>query len=114
MKHPSLALHRMLALALGLAALGIATAAQAENPWEGAHPRREQVWDRAGNLQRRIGQERNAGDLAPARAHALWLQVQSVRRQEQAMAAVNGGYLTPEQQTALNQEEDLISRRIGT
>ncbi len=113
MPHPESVPRIALALIVGLATLILATAAHAETPWEAAHPRREQVLDRAGNLQRRIVEQRNTGELSPARAHALWLQVQSVRQQQQAIARVNGGGITAEQQSALNQEEDLISRRIG-
>lgn len=103
----------LLAVALGLGALTVATSAQAETRWEAAHPRRDQVLDRTANLRHRIAQQRREGEISPARARALRMQDRRVRAREQAMARRNGGYITPAQQAALNRRENRISHRVG-
>jgi hypothetical protein len=36
-----------------------------------------------------------------------------IRGEERFMARLNGGYITPAQQRALNQQENAVSRQIG-
>lgn len=98
---------------LGIGALAAVASAHAETRWEAAHPRRDQVLDRTQHLNRRIVQERREGQIGVARAHALHAQVRQVRREEQAMARSNGGYITKAQQAALNQQENIIGRTVG-
>lgn len=105
--------HGLLAIALGLGALTLASSAQARTRWEAAHPRRDQVLDRTANLRHRIAQQRREGEISPARAQALRRQDMRVRAREQAMARRNGGYITPHQQAALNRQENRISQRVG-
>ncbi len=109
--HP--VLHGLLALILGLGALSAIPSAQAATRWEAAHPRRDQVLDRTHNLQRRITQERRAGEISPMRAHRLRMQDRRLRQREQAMARRNGGYITRGQQAALNQQANRVSRHVG-
>ncbi len=102
-----------LALLLGLGGLVLAASAQAETGWAASHPRQAQVLERTTHLQRRITEEVRTGEIGPARAYALRRQVGRLRAREQALARRNGGYITPQQQAALNAQEDRISRRVG-
>ncbi len=103
----------IVAVLLGVAALTAVTAAQAATHWEAAHPRRDQVLDRTHNLLRRTAQQRREGEISPRRARALRMQDRHIRAEEQAMARRNGGYITPQQQAALNRQENGLSRRVG-
>ena len=103
----------VLAALLGLGAFTFTTAAQAESRWEATHPRRDQVLDRTQNLQRRITQQRREGEISLRRARALRMQDRHLRAEEQSMARRNGGYITPQQQAALNRQESGLSRRVG-
>lgn len=106
-------LHKTLLGTLALGALLIASAAQAQTPWERAHPRRAQVLHRTHHLNHRIGQERREGELTASQAHALQQQVHATQLEQRHMAQLNGGYITRAQQTGLNQQQNAISRKVG-
>jgi hypothetical protein len=37
----------------------------------------------------------------------------AIRSEERAMTGINGGYITPAEQRALNQQENAVSRQVG-
>ncbi len=99
---------------LGLSMIGGAFApASAETRWERHHPRRDQVNDRLFHQQLRITHERREGDLTADQAHSLRSQDHSIREQERADAAANGGHITKSEQRTLNQEENSVGAQIG-
>lgn len=106
-------LKRTTAIFGALFALSTATAALATTPWEKAHPRRDQVNDRLATQNSRIHKQVREGDLTKAQARVLHRQNRQVRTEERAMARQNGGHITKIEQSALNQQENRISKRIG-
>jgi len=96
-----------------LLVLSTTGAALAETAWEISHPRRDQVNDRLENQDRRIHQEVKEGELTHAQAAKLHRQDHRVREEERAMASRHGGHITKREQTALNRQENRISREIG-
>ena len=90
-----------------------ATTASADTHWQKHHPRREQVNHRLARQNHRILQEVREGDLSHRQAANLHRKDHQIRREERAMAAHNGGHITPGEQKALNQQENGVSRQIG-
>ena len=82
--------------------------------WQKNHPRREQVNNRLANQNTRISQEVKEGDLTKAQAVTLHKQDRQIRREERLMASQNGGHLTKQEQETLNQQENAVSKKIGT
>jgi hypothetical protein len=74
------------------------------------HPRRAEVLHRDNNINNRINQDR--GQLG-GHYGQLERQDQSIGRQEQRDARINGGYITPGQQAHLNSEENHVNREIN-
>jgi len=94
---------------LTLATLGTSlTGASAETLWQYNHPRRAEVNARLGYQNYRIDQGEASGRISPYRA-----EDRTIRYEERAMARFNGGYITPAEQRALNQQENVVSRQIG-
>ena len=81
--------------------------------WAADHPRRAQVNQRLRNQNNRIRQEVKEGDLNKAQAGQLHHEDHMIRQEERDMAKVNGGYITKQQQGALNQQLNKVSGRIG-
>lgn len=107
---------KLLAVACTALALTIGTAsvrAQAETQWERNHPRRDQVSDRLQNQNKQIKQEVREGEMSNGRAARLHAQDRKIRREERAMASMNGGHITKTEQATLNQQENKVSREIG-
>ena len=102
-------------LALGAVAIlaGGATAASAETAWQKSHPRRAEVNARLRYQNYRIDRGEASGRISPYRARQLHAEDRTVRHEERAMARFNGGYITPAEQRALNQQENVVSRQIG-
>jgi hypothetical protein len=98
-------------LSLGILA-GVTELANAQ-AWEDAHPRRAQALERLDNQHYRINQQLREGEISPREARELDAQDRFIREQERFMARQNGGYITPAQHRALNQQEDAVSRAIG-
>jgi hypothetical protein len=98
-----------------LAALvaGLSTSAMADTVWQKKHPRREEVNQRLANQNRRIHQERKEGDLTRAQARKLHKEDRRIRKEERLMARQNGGGITKQEQKALNQQENAVSKQIG-
>jgi len=94
-----------------LAAMGvlvIAAPSFADN-FQKNHPRRAEVLGRDANLNRRTNA--NKGDLG-GHYGQIKRQDQSIRRQEQRDAHINGGYITKGQKAHLNKEENHVSKEI--
>jgi len=98
-------------LAAGLA--GGAVAADKDTRWERNHPRREEVNDRLANQNRRIHQEVREGEMSHQQAARLHNEDHQIRQEERLMAGQNGGHITRQEQQALNQQENAVSRQIG-
>ena len=96
-----------------LAILGVASSASAETRWEHNHPRRDEVVDRLQWQNARITTERREGELTFGQAQRLRAEDRGIFRQEQFEARLNGGHITRGEQYALNQEENVVSGRIG-
>lgn len=104
------------AMPLAFAAIlvcGVAGSAVAETQWEATHPRRDEVNDRLQTQDRRINQQRRAGEISAAKARRLHAQDHTMRAEERAMAAPNGGHITRPEQRVLNRQENQVSRAIG-
>ena len=91
----------------------IAGSAMAETKWEKDHPRRDQVNDRLANQNQRINKERKEGEISKAQANKLHKEDRQIRKEERAMASQNGGHITKQEQAALNQQENAVSKQIG-
>jgi hypothetical protein len=105
-------------IALSLATLGTSlatsvTSASAEALWQYYHPRRAEVNQRLAYQNYRIHDGVEDGRISPWRAARLHAEDRMIRGEERFMARLNGGYITPAQQRALNQQENVVSRQIG-
>lgn len=98
---------------LAVAGLAVIAPAPALASWGTHHPRREEVNDRLRNLDRRIGAERREGDLTKAQARTLRRDDRAIRQEERDMARLDKGHITKADQRVLNQQENVLSRRIG-
>jgi hypothetical protein len=96
-----------------LLSIGVASSAMADTAWEQSHPRRDQVNDRLARQNLRIRHEVKEGDMTRAEAARLHHQHHQIRREERLMASQNGGHITRQEQKALNQQENRVSREIG-
>jgi len=98
-----------------LAAVGVAMIAPtpALANWRTSHPRRAEVNMRLRNLDHRIGEERREGDLTKVQARTLRRDDRSIRQEERDMARLDHSHLTKADQRVLNQQENVLSRRIG-
>jgi hypothetical protein len=73
------------------------------------HPRRAEVLRRDRNINQRINSDK--GHLG-GHYGQLKAEDQSIRRQEQRDARINGGFITKGQKQHLNQEENRVNRQI--
>jgi hypothetical protein len=92
---------------------GTVASASADTVWQSHHPRREEVNNRLGNLNRRINTERREGELSAKQAHYLHRDDRLIRTQERFDARFDHGHVTNAEQRALNQDENGVSHRIG-
>jgi len=105
---------RFIALAFAAAAAAsLSTGAFAETQWQKDHPRRTEVNNRLANQDRRIHNEVRDGQISRSQANALHREDHQIRNEERAMASHNNGHITRADQTALNQQENAVSRQIG-
>lgn len=96
--------------ALSVAFIGTASAA---TNWDASHPRRAEVNHRLANQDRRIHQEVREGEMSHAQAMRLHRDDNQIRREERLMASQDGGHITRQEDRALNQQENRVSRQIG-
>ena len=101
-------------VAVALVMLGASfTSASAETLWQSNHPRRAEVNERLGYQNDRIHDGVEDGQISPWRAARLHAEDRTIRLEERTMARFNGGYITPAEQRALNQQENAVSQQIG-
>ena len=101
-------------VAIALLTLGTSvTSASAETLWQFNHPRRAEVNQRLAYQNYRINDGVEDGRISPYQAQRLHAEDRAIRNEERTMAGINGGYITPAQQRALNQQENVVSRQIG-
>jgi hypothetical protein len=100
-------------IAIALVTLTSSFTAASASPWAWNHPRRAEVNDRLAFQNFRINQGEASGRITPLQAIQLHQEDHTIRMEERAMAGFNGGYITPAEQRALNQQENVVSRRIG-
>ncbi|MDI7776517.1 hypothetical protein [Asticcacaulis sp. EMRT-3] len=101
------------AMAFALITTLVASGASAETRWDAAHPRREQVNVRAAHLDRRIQQERRAGELTRRQAREQRIADQHVRARERFDARHDHGHITRLEKHRLNRAENRISHYAG-
>jgi hypothetical protein len=98
---------------IGTAASSAMAAASNDTTWQQNHPRREQVNNRLANQDKRIKTEVKQGELSKSQAAALRKEDHQIRTEERLMASQNGGHITKQEQKALNQQENAVSKQIG-
>jgi hypothetical protein len=76
------------------------------------HPRRAEVNGRLNNQDRRINQEYRAGDISRSQANQLHHEDNQIAQEERDMVSQDSGHITRSEQTALNQQENAVSRQI--
>ena len=80
--------------------------------WKQNHPRRAQVNQRLKNQNKRINQGVKKGTLTPAEAAQLKTEDKQIRQEEKTMASMDNGHITKADQTALNQQENAVSKQV--
>ncbi len=108
--------YRPAVIAAALLATSLSAMAQtppAESHFDATHPRRAEVNTRLANQNARIAKEKASGQISGAQAKQLHAQDHSIRTEERADAAVNGGHITKSEQATINHQENQQSREIG-
>jgi len=93
--------------------VSVSSGALAETKWEKEHPRRDQVNDRLANQNKRIHNEVKEGEMTKQQAANLHKEDHQIRQEERDMASQNGGHITKQEQKTLNQQENVVSKKIG-
>lgn len=99
---------------LGVFAGAATSSYAADTTWQKNHPRREQVNNRLENQNDRIKEEVKEGDMSKAKAAKLHKADKQIRQEERDMAAQNHGHITKSEQKTLNQQENAVSKKIGS
>ena len=102
------------AVALGIAFVASASSGEIAGNWGQNHPRREQVHDRLQNQNRRINRELQEGEITQRQANQLHREDHQIRQEERDMPSQNGGHITKMEQGTLNQQENHVSRQMGS
>ncbi len=103
-----------LAAVLGLsAATAVTASASADTAGQYRHPSREMVDARLADLDRRIRDERRAGEIGGRDARHLHREVRSIRAQERADLRFDRGHLTSGEYRKFIREENGLSHKIG-
>lgn len=66
-----------------------------------------------GQSRHRIRQEVHEGEMSHVQATRLHRDDHQIRREERLMASQDGGHITRQEDRALNQQENRVSRQIG-
>jgi hypothetical protein len=98
---------------MSIALVGACTGALAESAWQRNHPRRTQVNSRLRNQDKRIHTEVKNGQISKSQALALHQDDHQIRTEERDMASQNGSHITRQEQSTLNQQENVVSGQIG-
>lgn len=102
-----------LAMLTTLAALGATAAPAAAHGWAAHHPRQAQVIGRAHHQIARINDQRRDGEITGQEARTLRAEDRAIVHETRSLAKANGGYITRDQQRALNAQLNAHSRVIG-
>lgn len=94
------------------AAVGLCATAASATPWQAHHPRRAEVNARLANQNARIDAGRRDGQLTRREARQLHREDRSIRREERFDARLDHGHITRAEKTALNQQENAVSKKI--
>ena len=100
----------LLTLLVGVA-LAVSASAQ-ETQWQKDHPRRAEVNKHLDNQNKRIQEGEKSGKLTPGQAKQLHQEDKTIRKEERADAAKNGGHITKKEQRQLNKQENKVSKQI--
>ena len=101
----------LLLAAATLAVMLAPLSAQAET-FAQKHPRRAQVLHRANGQEGGATHAFRSGKITGRQDARLHREDQSIKRQEQRDAAINGGYITKGQQRQLNREENGVKHQL--
>lgn len=93
--------------------LGSVAGASADTRFERHHPRREQVIERLGHLNHKIGMERREGEMGAKKAHMLRASERRIFHREQRDARLHGGHITKLEQHRLNHRENVLAHKIA-
>ena len=96
-----------------LSAAGFTATSASALGWRATHPRRAEVNARLANQDRRIHDERVAGEITPGQARDLHQEDHGIRAQERYDASRNGGHITRSEMQGLNQQENGVGQQIG-
>jgi hypothetical protein len=99
--------------AVAALAMSFAGTASAQTSWNATHPRRAEVNRRLVNQDRRIHQDVREGEMSHAEAAKLHRDDHKIRQEERDMASQNGSHVTRQEDYALKQQENRVSRQIG-
>jgi hypothetical protein len=99
---------------VGAAASSAMAAEPKDTTWQKNHPRREQVNHRLAVQNKRIRTQVKEGDLNHAQAAALHRKDRQIRTEERLMASQHGGGITKQEQKTLNQQQNAVSKQIGS
>lgn len=99
--------------AVGALFITFAGAASAATNWDASHPRRAEVNRRLVNQDHRIRLEVHEGEMSHVQATRLHRDDHQIRREERLMASQDGGHITRQEDRALTQRENRVSRQIG-
>jgi hypothetical protein len=81
--------------------------------FEKNHPRRTEVLKREDNQVARVNHAETDKNLTYQQGSKIKAEENGIRRQEQAEAKANGGYITKGEQQQLNREENKVGREIN-
>jgi len=102
------------AVVLGIVFVASASSGAVAGSWAQNHPRREQVHDRLQNQNRRINRELQEGEITQRQVNQLHREDHQIRQEERDMPSQNGGHITKMEQGTLNQQENHVSRQMGS
>lgn len=102
-----------LVMSLTIAATSATAAADSDTTWQKNHPRRAQINARLAHQNQRIHHDVKEGEITPSQAVTLHKDDRQIRREERSMAYQNGGHITKQEQRTLNQQENVVSAKIG-
>ncbi|MCB6182045.1 hypothetical protein LIN78_00550 [Leeia sp. TBRC 13508] len=104
---------------LSVIVLGLLTASAmvsvnaADGQWAKKHPRRAEVNAQLKEQNKAIHHEVKTGEMTKVKAKKLHQQNHHIRKEEQAMAKVNGGHITKAQQKVLHHQANKVQKKIS-
>ena len=90
---------------------GSSVSVMAESLFDKTHPRRAEVNHRLHNENASTAREVRTGKLTQAQGQQLHQEDHQIRQEERDMASQNGGHITKQEQTTLNQQENGVNQQ---